>query len=245
MPVRSRPAVQGRREVLEQAAGVLGAVLIAPKPAFADGAVSPATVQRARGIYGSRIASLKGAVENGDFDAILEEKNAFELFNSGAFSLRSATAKEQKKTSVAATKDILEACAAKDKSKLKSVAESVPAITCIPRLVSTLHAQVCLHHIHEECCHRYLAGRCGNWPRVPKRVRLEGPHPKGFHLPTLNFLPNGRVRRPRSFLVYHMSRPNNPSSGHILFTSYSRQRAGVFLVVFKNSRTRAQCVFGF
>ncbi|KAJ8604357.1 hypothetical protein CTAYLR_002546 [Chrysophaeum taylorii] len=109
-----------RREVFEQAAGVLGASLIAPKPALADGAVSQATVARSKGIYGARIAALKGAVDKGDFDAVVDEKLAFELFNSGAYMLKSPTSKEKKAASVAATNEILAACEAKDKSKLKS-----------------------------------------------------------------------------------------------------------------------------
>ena len=68
-------STNSRRGVMEQAAGVLGAAVLAPKPAFADGAVSPATVQRARGIYGARIAALEKAVEKGDFNAVAEEKN--------------------------------------------------------------------------------------------------------------------------------------------------------------------------
>lgn len=116
---RSRPAT-ARREVLEQAFGAVGAAVLLPKPALADGAVSPATVQRARGIYGSRIAALKTAVEKGDFDAVADEKNAFDLFNSGAFMIKSAIAKEAKATSIATTKEIFAAVEAKDKSKLKS-----------------------------------------------------------------------------------------------------------------------------
>jgi len=112
--------VQSRREVVEQAAAAVGAALLAPRPALADGAVSPATVQRARGIYGARIAALKSAVDKGDFGAVLDEKNAFDLFNSGAFAIRSAIAKESKAKSIAATEEILAAAAAGDKSKLKS-----------------------------------------------------------------------------------------------------------------------------
>ena len=59
-----------RRQVMGQAVGVYGAALIAPKPAFAVAA----TVQRARGIYGARIANLGKAVEKGDFAAIADEK---------------------------------------------------------------------------------------------------------------------------------------------------------------------------
>mmetsp|Transcript_20267 Transcript_20267/g.26236 ORF Transcript_20267/g.26236 Transcript_20267/m.26236 type:complete len:180 (-) Transcript_20267:1171-1710(-) len=116
--MNSRPSVQGRRQVVEQAVGVLGAVVLAPKPAFADGAVSAATVQRARGIYGGRIVALKSAVDKGDFDAILEEKNAFDLFNSGAYAIKGPVAKAQKEASIAATKEIFTAVSTKDKAGL-------------------------------------------------------------------------------------------------------------------------------
>eukprot|EP00635_Sarcinochrysidales_sp_CCMP3193_P008038 CAMPEP_0118897082 /NCGR_PEP_ID=MMETSP1166-20130328/4637_1 /TAXON_ID=1104430 /ORGANISM="Chrysoreinhardia sp, Strain CCMP3193" /LENGTH=229 /DNA_ID=CAMNT_0006836149 /DNA_START=47 /DNA_END=734 /DNA_ORIENTATION=+ len=109
--------LQGRRQMMEQAAGVLGAALIAPKPAFADGAVSPATVQRARGIYGGRIAALKSAVDKGDFAAVADEYNAFVLFNSGAYAL---TKKDAKAASVAATKEIFAAIDSKNKDALKT-----------------------------------------------------------------------------------------------------------------------------
>jgi len=125
--------LQGRRQMMEQAAGVLGAALIAPKPAFADGAVSPATVQRARGIYGGRIAALKSAVDKGDFAAVADEYNAFVLFNSGesshqrktlmSFSHAGAyalTKKDAKAASVAATKEIFAAIDSKNKDALKT-----------------------------------------------------------------------------------------------------------------------------
>lgn len=114
------PPVTPRREVLEQVTGVLGAAFLAPKAAVADGAVSKYTVARSKGIYGSRIAALKGAVEKGDFDAIVDEKNAFDLFNSGAFMLKGEKIKEQKAKAVAATKEIFAAVDAKDKGALKT-----------------------------------------------------------------------------------------------------------------------------
>lgn len=49
--------------------------------AVADGATSKATIDRARAIYGSRIARLAGS----DADTILAEKNAFTLFTTGAY----------------------------------------------------------------------------------------------------------------------------------------------------------------
>ena len=64
-----------------------GAVLAGvPALASADGAVSAATKTKAKVVYGSRIANLKSAVDSGDFGAIVEEKNAFILFNSGVYS---------------------------------------------------------------------------------------------------------------------------------------------------------------
>jgi len=76
-----------RRDMLGQAAGVVGLVAAGAAPAFADGAVSMATVQRARGIYGGRIADLTDAVEKGDTAAIMAEKNAFALFVSGGYKM--------------------------------------------------------------------------------------------------------------------------------------------------------------
>jgi len=57
------------------------AVAAAPFAAVADGATSKATIDRARAIYGSRIARLGSA----DAATILSEKNAFTLFTTGAY----------------------------------------------------------------------------------------------------------------------------------------------------------------
>lgn len=67
-------------------AAVAAAAAVAPGAAFADGAKSMATQARARGIYGGRIAALKGAVDKGDTAAVLSEQNVFRLFNSGVYS---------------------------------------------------------------------------------------------------------------------------------------------------------------
>lgn len=94
-----------------------GAVLAGvPAIASADGAVSGASVSRARGIYGSRIAALEGAVNSGDFGAIAEEKNAFILFNSGAY----AANKAKKNAAIAGTNKIFAAIRAGDKSAVKA-----------------------------------------------------------------------------------------------------------------------------
>ena len=93
-----------------------GAAVLAglPQLALADGARSAATVSRAKGIYGQRIAALESAVASGDFGAVAAEKNAFILFNSGALG------KDQKPTAVKQTNDIFAAIRAKDASALKS-----------------------------------------------------------------------------------------------------------------------------
>ena len=72
----------GRRELFSHAAGF--AVALGPAAAFADGANSKATVEKARAIYGSRVVRLQGA----DAATILEEKNAIEV-TEGALMLQS------------------------------------------------------------------------------------------------------------------------------------------------------------
>merc|ERR1719183_99062 len=74
-----------RRAVVSTFAAAAAA---APFAAFADGATSPATRERARAIYGSRIARLSSA----STEEILAEKNAFTLFTTGAY--RSAKDKD-------------------------------------------------------------------------------------------------------------------------------------------------------
>ena len=68
-----------RRELFSQAAGL--ALAMAPLAAFADGANSKATVDKARSIYGSRVFRLQSA----SAITILEEQNAITLFISGAY----------------------------------------------------------------------------------------------------------------------------------------------------------------
>merc|ERR1712021_269957 len=75
-------------------------------------------VQRARFTYGSRIADLKAAVAAGDFAAVASEKNAFILFNSGAYP--GAKKKAQKAEAIAATNAIFSAIRSKDKAALKT-----------------------------------------------------------------------------------------------------------------------------
>jgi pectate lyase len=90
--------------------------------ASADGAISAATVQRSRFNYGSRIAALKSAVAKGDFAAVAAEKNAFVLFNSGAYPR--AKDKAAKSDAIAGTNAIFAAIRSKDASALKKAYDS-------------------------------------------------------------------------------------------------------------------------
>jgi hypothetical protein len=121
-----------RRAAFGQIAGAAAAVAAFPQLASADGAVSAATVNRARGIYGDRIAALKSAVEKGDLDAIVAEKNAFVLFNSGAYP--TAKSKQQKKAAIEGTNAIFKAIKAGDKAAVKSAYNSYVAANDISPL---------------------------------------------------------------------------------------------------------------
>eukprot|EP00611_Tribonema_gayanum_P006442 TRINITY_DN1572_c0_g2_i3.p1 TRINITY_DN1572_c0_g2~~TRINITY_DN1572_c0_g2_i3.p1 ORF type:complete len:159 (-),score=66.64 TRINITY_DN1572_c0_g2_i3:315-791(-) len=89
-------APESRRAVLQTVftAAAVAAVAI-PELAFADGAVSEATVQRAKGIYGDKVLSLAGAVKAGNFEAVAAEKNAITLLASGGFGMSSKADKKQ------------------------------------------------------------------------------------------------------------------------------------------------------
>ena len=98
-----------------------------PSLASADGAVSAATKQRARFQYGSRISALKSAVAKGDFGAVAAEKNAFILFNSGAY----AGDKAKKDAAIAGTNAIFAAIRSKDSGALKKAYDSYIASNSI------------------------------------------------------------------------------------------------------------------
>lgn len=110
-----------RRAAFGAIAGAV-AVVSAPQLASADGAVSAATINRAKFVYGEKISALKSAVEKGDFDAVAAEKKAFVLFNSGAFP--GAKNKEVKAKAIAGTNAIFAAVKAGDKAALKSAYSS-------------------------------------------------------------------------------------------------------------------------
>ncbi len=105
-----------RRAAMGAIAGA--ALVVAPSIASADGAISAATIQRSKFNYGSRIAALKSAVAKGDFGAVAAEKNAFILFNSGAYPR--AKDKPSKEAAIAGTNAIFAAIRSKDSSALKA-----------------------------------------------------------------------------------------------------------------------------
>jgi Photosystem II Psb31 protein len=98
----------------------VGAAVVAGLPQFAaaDGAVSAATISRAKFTHGGKIADLKSAVEKGDLEAVAAEKNSFILFNSGAYP--SVKSKDLKKAAIADTNAIFAAVRAGDKNAVKA-----------------------------------------------------------------------------------------------------------------------------
>jgi hypothetical protein len=104
-----------RRTAATQIASAAAVLSGLPSLALADGARSAATEERARGIYGQRIAALESAVNAGDFGAVAAEKNAFILYNSGGIS-----DKAKKAAAVKDTNAIFAAIRAKDAGALKS-----------------------------------------------------------------------------------------------------------------------------
>jgi|UniRef100_A0A7S2XWK6 hypothetical protein len=111
-----------RRDVFGSIGVAAAGLAFAPALALADGSTSKTTVQRSRGIYGDRIASLAGAVAKGDFAAVSEEKNAFILFNSGAYI--GAKNKPKKAIAIEGTNAIFAAIRSQDKAALKSAYDS-------------------------------------------------------------------------------------------------------------------------
>lgn len=92
-------------------------IVAMPAMASADGAVSKSTIQRAKFKFGSRIVDLKDPVAAGDFAAVAAEKNAFILYNSGAYP--GSKNKELKNKAIEATNGVFSAIRAKDKGALK------------------------------------------------------------------------------------------------------------------------------
>ena len=115
---RSSTALNMDRRAAFGAIAAGAAVVAAPQFASADGAVSASTIGKAKAIYGDRIAALKSAVDAGNFDAVVEERNAFVLFNSGAYP--TAKDKADKAAAIEGTNAIFKAVKAGDKAALKS-----------------------------------------------------------------------------------------------------------------------------
>jgi hypothetical protein len=117
----AEPAL-GRREMLSFAAA---AVSMAPLAAVADGASSPAVLERSRAIYGSRIARLADA----SADAIVDEKNVFTLFETGAYPRTgNAAFKDTQKALKAAGKKAVAAAKAGDKAGANAAVKEFVAI---------------------------------------------------------------------------------------------------------------------
>jgi hypothetical protein len=151
--------VANRRAALQKVAGAVAGALALPQVASADGAVSTTTIQRSRGIYGGRIAALSGAVSKGDFAAVADEKNAFILFNSGAYQKKGQANKSAKAVAQEGTAEIFAAVDAKDAGKLKAAYAAY-----------TKNAP---------------QGVCHGRPGLRERLRLEEPHAEGHGVPAL------------------------------------------------------------
>ncbi len=106
-----------RRAAFAQIGSAVVGIAAIPTIANADGAVSGATITKARIVYGDRIANLKSAVDKGDFGAILDNKEAFVLFNSGVYP--GAKNKDKRDAAIATTNAIVTAAAAGDKAALQ------------------------------------------------------------------------------------------------------------------------------
>lgn len=122
-----------RRAAMGAIATAGAALAGVPAIASADGAVSTATIQRAKFTYGSRISALKAAVASGDFAAVADEKNAFILYNSGAY----PKDKSKKAAAIEGTNAIFAAIRSKDKAALKSAYDSYMSSNGISEYAAT------------------------------------------------------------------------------------------------------------
>ena len=105
-------SVTTRRDVMVKfsAASVLA---LSPFAAFADGANSAATAQRARAIYGSRVFRLQSK----SAQDILDDKNVIRLFITGTYRGEGGQIKADKKKLLALEKEIISFAEAGDSSK--------------------------------------------------------------------------------------------------------------------------------
>jgi Photosystem II Psb31 protein len=130
-----------RRAVFGAALTASAAVVVAglPQMAAADGAVSAASILKARTVYGARIFDLKKAVAEGNFDAIKGEKAAFVLFNSGAYPTKKD--KAAKAAAIGGTNAIFAAAKAGDKAALAAAYKSYISANGITGLPTTTKGQ--------------------------------------------------------------------------------------------------------
>jgi len=122
-----------RRNAFGKMIATTAAIVAAPSIASADGAVSSSSMIKAKVIYGGRVFALKEAVAAGDFGAVAKEKNAFILYNSGAYPR--VKDKSKKAESIENTNAIFAAIRSKDKGALKNAYEKYIAdnkITGLP-----------------------------------------------------------------------------------------------------------------
>jgi len=130
-PAFSPPASQctssalSRRELFAQGAGAAFAAL--PLAAFADGANSKATVDRARGIYGSRVFRLQTA----SAAEIADEANVLTLFITGSYRGAGGDVKEMSKKLKGIAKTVVSKAKAGDEAGSKAALKEFIAIAKI------------------------------------------------------------------------------------------------------------------
>lgn len=123
----STPATLGRRELFQGAGAALAAV---PLAAFADGANSRATAERARAIYGSRVYRLQTA----SAATIADEAAVLQLFITGSY--RGADSKPTAAALKKLSKSIVASAKAGDESAAKAGLKEFVALGKITELDS-------------------------------------------------------------------------------------------------------------
>jgi len=116
----------GRREFATVAAA---STLFAPLAAFADGAASKATRERARQVYGSRIFRLQGA----SAETILAEKDMFTLFTTGSYA-GLPSSKDTVKALKATSKKAIAAASAGDSAGATGAVKEFVSLAAIKEL---------------------------------------------------------------------------------------------------------------
>lgn len=128
-----------RRAAFVQIGSAVAGIAAIPSVASADGAVSSATITKAKIVYGDRIAALKAAVDKADFASIIDNKEAFVLFNSGVYP--GAKLKAKREAAIALTNDIITAAANGDKSALQKAYSAYVASNPVKALPDAANGQ--------------------------------------------------------------------------------------------------------